>query len=40
MDQHATEELTLESVAQVANFSQYHFERIFKKYTNTSFYQY
>jgi AraC-like DNA-binding protein len=40
IDQHATEELTLDGVAKVANFSPYHFERIFKKYTNTSFYQY
>jgi AraC-like DNA-binding protein len=40
IDKHVSEELTLENVAGVAHFSKYHFERIFKKYTNSSFHQY
>jgi transcriptional regulator GlxA family with amidase domain len=30
----------LKEVAKIAHFSQTHFERIFKEYTNYSFYQY
>ncbi|MDR3173863.1 MAG: AraC family transcriptional regulator [Treponema sp.] len=37
---HVSEELTLERVAGIAHVSKYHFERIFKKYTNSSFHQY
>jgi AraC-like DNA-binding protein len=40
IDKHVSEELTLENVAGIAHFSKYHFERIFKKYTNSSFHQY
>ncbi|MDR2479931.1 MAG: AraC family transcriptional regulator [Treponema sp.] len=40
IDRHIAEELTLDSVAEIANFSKFHFERIFKAYTNQSFYQY
>jgi AraC-like DNA-binding protein len=40
IDRHLAEELTLDLVASVANFSKFHFERIFKAYTNLSFYQY
>jgi AraC-like DNA-binding protein len=40
IDKHASEELTLESIAEIAHFSKYHFEHIFKAYTNSSFYQY
>lgn len=40
IDRHIADELTLDSVAAVANFSKFHFERIFKAYTNESFYQY
>jgi AraC-like DNA-binding protein len=32
--------LTLEAAAKVANFSKFHFERVFKLYTNMSFYQF
>jgi transcriptional regulator GlxA family with amidase domain len=30
----------LKDVAEIAHFSKYHFDRIFKEYTNHSFYQY
>ncbi|MDR2784881.1 MAG: AraC family transcriptional regulator, partial [Treponema sp.] len=40
MYKHISEELTLENIAGIAHFSKYHFERIFKKYTNSSFHQY
>ncbi|MDR2476386.1 MAG: helix-turn-helix domain-containing protein [Treponema sp.] len=40
IDRHIADELSLDSVAKVANFSKFHFERIFKAYTNQSFYQY
>ena len=40
IDRHIADELTLDSVAAVANFSKFHFERIFKAYMNESFYQY
>jgi AraC-like DNA-binding protein len=32
--------LTLEEAAKLANFSKFHFERIFRLYTNMSFYQF
>ncbi len=37
---HCTEELTLEEVASLAGFSKYHFTRLFKQFTNISFYKY
>lgn len=37
---HCTENLTLESVADMAGFSKYHFSRLFRQFTNVSFYQY
>jgi AraC-like DNA-binding protein len=40
IEKHVSEELTLDNVAEIAHFSKYHFERIFKKYTNSSFHQY
>jgi AraC-like DNA-binding protein len=40
IDKHISEELTLESAAGIAHFSKYHFEHVFKEYTNSSFYQY
>jgi AraC-like DNA-binding protein len=40
IENNISEELTLERIAGIAHFSKYHFERIFKKYTNASFYQY
>lgn len=40
IDEHCTEDLTLESVADRAGFSKYHFSRLFKQFTNISFYKY
>ncbi|MDR2095899.1 MAG: AraC family transcriptional regulator [Treponema sp.] len=40
IDKHMSEKLMLKEVAEIAHFSQTHFERIFKEYTNYSFYQY
>lgn len=37
---HCTEDLTLEAIADMAGFSKYHFSRLFKQFTNVSFYQY
>lgn len=37
---HCTEELTLEEVASLVGFSKYHFSRLFKQFTNVSFYKY
>lgn len=34
------EDLTLESVADTTGFSKFHFARLFKQYTNTTFYDY
>ena len=38
--EHCTEELSLEQVASRAGFSKYHFSRLFKQFTNNSFYKY
>ncbi len=40
IDNNYAEDLSLEKVAQTANFSKYHFARLFKQYTNTTFYEY
>lgn len=40
IDEHFTEEITLEEVASVAGYSKFHFSRIFKQLTNISFYKY
>ena len=37
---HFTENLTLETVAQITGFSKFHFSRWFREYTNTSFHDY
>jgi len=37
---HCTEDLSLDDIAQLANFSKYHFTRLFKQYTNITFYRY
>lgn len=37
---HYTESLTLDHAADVAGFSKYHFSRLFKQYTGTTFYDY
>ncbi len=40
INQHCTEDLTLDEVASMAGFSKYHFSRLFKEFTNVSFYKY
>ncbi|MCD8014852.1 MAG: AraC family transcriptional regulator [Lachnospiraceae bacterium] len=40
IDNNFAENLSLEKVASLAGFSKYHFTRLFKQYTNTSFYKY
>mgnify|MGYP001048034771 FL=1 len=40
IDEHFAEDLTLEQVADLAGFSKYHFTRLFRQYTDTSFYKY
>lgn len=37
---HCSEDLTLEDIAELAGFSKFHFSRLFKQFTNQSFYQY
>ena len=40
IQQHCTEDLCLDDVADIAGFSKYHFTRLFKNFTGTSFYKY
>lgn len=40
INEHCAEDLTLEEMAGMAGFSKYHFSRLFKQFTNVSFYQY
>lgn len=40
IDSHFAEELQLDDVAAMVGFSKYHFERLFKEFTNLSFYKY
>ncbi|MBQ8305421.1 MAG: helix-turn-helix transcriptional regulator [Blautia sp.] len=40
IDEHFAEDLTLEQVAALAGFSKYHFSRLFRQYTDSSFYKY
>lgn len=40
IDEHYTEDLTLECIAETVGFSKYHFSRLFKLYTNFTFYDY
>ena len=40
IDEHCTEDLSLDQVAKTAGFSKYHFTRLFKQFTNVSFYKY
>ena len=37
---HCTEELSLDDAANLAGFSKYHFTRLFKNFTGSSFYKY
>jgi len=40
INDHCTEDLTLDYVSGLAGFSKYHFTRLFKQFTNVSFYKY
>lgn len=40
IDDHCTEDLNLEEVAAMCGYSKYHFSRLFKQFTNVSFYKY
>ena len=40
IDTHCMEEITLDQMAEMANFSKFHFSRQFKIFTNESFYKY
>ncbi len=40
INEYYAEDLTLEMVAEHSGFSKFHFSRLFKKYTNTTFYDY
>lgn len=40
INEHYSEELTLDDVANLSGFSKYHFSRLFKQFTNISFYKY
>jgi AraC-like DNA-binding protein len=40
INEHFTEDLTLEQMASLAGFSKYHFTRLFQKYAGTTFYKY
>lgn len=40
INEHCTENITLDETAQLAGFSKFHFSRLFKSFTNVSFYKY
>ena len=40
INEHCTEDLSLDAVAARAGFSRYHFSRLFKQFANVSFYKY
>ncbi|MCL2052293.1 MAG: AraC family transcriptional regulator [Lachnospiraceae bacterium] len=40
INEHFNENLSLDEVAALSGFSKYHFSRLFKQFTNTSFYKY
>lgn len=40
INEHSAEPLTLEDTAALAGFSKYHFSRLFRQYTDTTFYRY
>ena len=40
IDEHFTEDLSLEEISAKAGFSKFHFSRLFKQFTNISFYKY
>lgn len=40
INEHCTEDLTLDGVAEICSFSKFHFARLFKQFTGHSFYRY
>lgn len=40
IDNHCTEDLSLDKISGMINFSKYHFSRLFREFTNESFYRY
>lgn len=40
INEHCTEDLTLDEIAAIAGFSKYHFSRLFKQFSNVTFYKY
>lgn len=40
INKHMTENITLDEVAAITGFSKYHFMRLFKQFTNVTFYEY
>ncbi len=40
INKHCTENLSLDEISEMAGFSKYHFSRLFKQFTNHSFYKY
>lgn len=40
INNHCTEDLSLDEIAEMAGFSKYHFSRLFKEFTNNSYYKY
>ena len=40
IDEHSAEDLTLDDVAAYSGFSKYHFTRLFRQFTGTTFYRY
>ena len=40
INEHCTEDLSLDDMANLAGFSKYHFSRLFKQFTNVTFYKY
>ncbi len=40
INEHCTEDLTLDEIASLAGFSKYHFSRLFKQFSNVTFYKY
>lgn len=40
INQHCTEDLSLDEIASMAGFSKYHFSRLFKEFAGVSFYKY
>lgn len=40
INEHCTEDLSLDKIARIAGFSKYHFTRLFKQITTTTFYKY